>query len=58
MIYGDLDTTYTQAAGQYMAQHIKDAKEVIMSGAAHLPSMEQPQVFNEHVMAFLSSLPA
>lgn len=56
IIYGDLDTAYIQAAGKYMAQHISGAKEVIMPGVAHLPSMEQPQALNQHVLTFLASL--
>ncbi len=57
VLYGDLDTPYIQAAGKYMAEHIKGAKEVIMPNTAHLPSMDQPQAFNEHVLSFLASLP-
>ncbi len=56
IIYGDLDTAYIQAAGKYMAAHINGAKQVIMPGVAHLPSMEQPQALNQHVLTFLSSL--
>ncbi len=56
IIYGDLDTPYVQAAGKYMAEHIKDAREVIMPGVAHLPSMEQPQALNQHILSFLSTL--
>lgn len=56
IIYGDLDTSYIQAAGHYMAQHVNGAKEVIMPGVAHLPSMEQPQALNQHVLTFLESL--
>jgi len=56
VLYGDLDTAYIQAAGKYMAQHISGAKELIMPGVAHLPSMEQPQAFNENVLPFLAQL--
>ncbi|MEP6985292.1 MAG: alpha/beta hydrolase, partial [Chloroflexota bacterium] len=56
IIYGDLDTPYILAAGKYMAQHVKGAKEVVMSGVAHLPSMEQPQALNDIVASFLAQL--
>lgn len=56
IIYGDLDTPYILAAGKYMAQHIQGAQEVVMPGAAHLPSMEQPQVLNDIVLSFLAQL--
>ncbi len=56
LIYGDLDTPHIQASGKYMAQHISGAKEIVMPGVAHLPSMEQPQAFNENVLPFLAQL--
>jgi pimeloyl-ACP methyl ester carboxylesterase len=57
VLYGDLDTPYIQAAGKYMAEQIKGAKQVVMHNTAHLPSMDQPQAFNEQVLSFLASLP-
>jgi len=56
VIYGDLDTPHIHAAGKYMVENIKGAKEIVMSGVAHLPSMEQPQAFNENVLPFLAQL--
>jgi pimeloyl-ACP methyl ester carboxylesterase len=56
IIYGDLDTPDILAAGKYMARHIQGTKEVVMQGAAHLPSMEQPQALNEIVSSFLAQL--
>ncbi|MCA0457317.1 MAG: alpha/beta hydrolase [Chloroflexi bacterium] len=57
IIYGDLDTPYVQTAGKYLADHIAGAKRVIMSGVAHLPSMEQPAALNKIVLEFLAALP-
>lgn len=57
IIYGDLDTPYIQTAGKYLADHITGAKLVIMPGAAHLPSMEQPEALNKIVLDFLAALP-
>lgn len=56
VIYGDLDTPYIQAAGQYMAENIAGAKLAVMPGVAHLPSMEQPQALNAVVLPFLAQL--
>ncbi len=56
IIHGDLDTPHIQAAGHYMAQHISGAKEIVMSGVAHLPSMEQPKALNDIVLSFLAQL--
>jgi pimeloyl-ACP methyl ester carboxylesterase len=36
---------------------IAGAKKVVMRGTAHLPSMEQPAVFNRIVREFLAGLP-
>ncbi len=56
IIYGDLDTPHTQAAGKFMAQNITGAQLVIMPGAAHLPSIEQPEALNKIVLDFLTQL--
>ncbi len=56
IIYGDLDTPFIQAAGQHLAQHVSGAKRIVMSGVAHLPNMEQPSLFNQHILTFLSTL--
>lgn len=58
IIYGDLDTPHTQAAGRYMAENITGAKLVVMPGVAHLPSMEQPEALNKIVLDFLVHLPS
>jgi pimeloyl-ACP methyl ester carboxylesterase len=55
VINGDLDTPRTLAAAEFLAAGIHGARQVIISGAAHLPNMEQPEEFNRHVLSFLGS---
>jgi pimeloyl-ACP methyl ester carboxylesterase len=53
VIAGDLDTPRTLAAANYLAAHIPGAQQVSIAGTAHLPNMEQPAEFNQHVLDFL-----
>ncbi len=53
VIYGDIDAPYIPAAAEFLAKNIPGAKKVIMNGVAHLPNMEKPEEFNQHVLSFL-----
>jgi pimeloyl-ACP methyl ester carboxylesterase len=53
IIAGDLDTPKTLAAADYLAAGIRGARQVRITGAAHLPNMERPDEFNRYVLAFL-----
>jgi pimeloyl-ACP methyl ester carboxylesterase len=55
-VVGAQDEPYIHAAGDYMAQHIKGARTVIIENTAHLPSMERPAEFNRILADFLASL--
>lgn len=56
LIDGDLD--FEMIAQHHQALHaaIAGSVRLTMQGAAHLPSMEQPDEFNAQVRAFLSSI--
>ena len=56
VVIGDLDTNWAIAASDFLAKNIPNAKKVIMHGTAHLPNMEKPEEFNEHVLSFLSQI--
>jgi 3-oxoadipate enol-lactonase len=56
IINGDLDTPRTIAAADYLTEQIASAQHIIMTGTAHLPNMEQPDEFNQHVLSFLGNL--
>ncbi|MFN8663403.1 MAG: alpha/beta fold hydrolase [Thermomicrobiales bacterium] len=53
IVYGDQDIADVQQAGPLLAQKIPGAQLVVMANASHLPQMEQPERFNEIVLAFL-----
>lgn len=55
VIVGDVDLSDKLALSHQLAHDIKDAQEVIIPGAAHMVSMEQPALFNEAVMTFLQA---
>jgi pimeloyl-ACP methyl ester carboxylesterase len=56
VIVGTQDTPYMLAAADYMAQHIRSARKVIIEDAAHLPNMDQPDEFQRAVTAFLDDI--
>lgn len=53
LIAGDQDQPHVLASAKHFAANIPNTKSVIMPGTAHLPSMEQPAVFNRLVLDFL-----
>jgi 2-hydroxy-6-oxonona-2,4-dienedioate hydrolase len=57
IIVGSHDTPYILASADYMQEHIKSARKVIISDAAHLPNMDHPPEFQGIVQDFLMHLP-
>jgi pimeloyl-ACP methyl ester carboxylesterase len=55
IIAGALDTSAVLQMADTMEQHIAGAKKLIVEGAAHVPSMEFPDQFNQALSAFLKS---
>jgi pimeloyl-ACP methyl ester carboxylesterase len=53
VVVGELDLAYTHAAADFMCDNIRRVQRASIGGCAHLPSMEQPQRFNEIVGTFL-----
>ena len=53
ILVGDQDAVTPPADSQLMAERIKDAKLVTISGAGHLSPMEQPRAFNRALRQFL-----
>lgn len=52
LIVGDLDQPSMVRAAEYMVGQIANAQKVVMTGAAHLPNLEQPARFNTLVRNF------
>lgn len=53
VISGALDVVEFQEISSLLASNIKNATQVVMSGVAHLPSMEKPDEFNQIVSEFI-----
>ena len=53
IISGNLDVIEFQGISSLLANNIKNAKQVTMPGAAHLPNMEKPNEFNQIVFDFV-----
>ncbi len=56
VVVGDRDELYAVAAADYMADHIPGARKAVITNTAHLPNMEEPQVFNQILTDFLDSI--
>jgi pimeloyl-ACP methyl ester carboxylesterase len=56
IIVGDNDPITPPAVAESMNKAIPHSKLVIIKGAAHLSTMEQPEQVNQALRAFLSSL--
>jgi pimeloyl-ACP methyl ester carboxylesterase len=57
VIFGELDFPHIARRCRYLAAEIPRATLTAWPDAAHLPSLEQPQHFNEILLQFLDTLP-
>ena len=57
VVVGDLDHRSILEIADLLTTGIPGARKVVMSGTAHVPSMEQPGEFNRLVVEFLADLP-
>lgn len=55
LIVGALDHAELNRAADVMSAAMPDARKVVIEGAAHLPNMEQPDIFNRTMLDFLSA---
>ena len=58
VIAGDLDDENVLNSVDLLAEHMPNAQKRIITGAAHLLSMEKPEEFTQLVMGFLDSISA
>lgn len=56
VLIGALDVPRTVAAGHHLAAHIPGARSFVFPNCAHLPNLEQPELFNQVVLDFLRGL--
>lgn len=55
VIAGEKDFFFPWTEVQKVADSIANARFVVMENVGHLPNMEDPQVFNEHLSAFYAA---
>jgi len=55
-LVGEQDVPDILASADVLVRGLPDAQKVVMPAAAHLPSMEQPELFNRLTLDFLASL--
>ena len=56
VIAGALDDPEILRAADVLATEIPNAKKVIIPDGAHVPNMEQPDLFNRTVLDFLATV--
>jgi pimeloyl-ACP methyl ester carboxylesterase len=56
VLVGDEDVPDIQAISERLAREIPGARREMIAGAAHVPSMERPEEFDELVLGFLESV--
>lgn len=54
LLAGEEDTVASPAMMQRMARKIGKTTDVVIPDAGHLANLEQPQLFNQHVAAFIA----
>ncbi len=54
IIAGELDESTPPAQSHELHSTIAGSQQVMICGVAHLSNVEQPEVFNQHVLAFLN----
>ncbi|WP_167752921.1 alpha/beta fold hydrolase [Pusillimonas caeni] len=55
IIASDQDTVYPQAVTQELLARIPHAASAVIANAGHISNLEQPQAFNEAILAFLKA---
>jgi pimeloyl-ACP methyl ester carboxylesterase len=54
VVLGELDVDEKHRTAERFAAEIPDARLVFIPDAAHLPSLERPEVFDDLVLEFLA----
>jgi pimeloyl-ACP methyl ester carboxylesterase len=56
VLVGEHDVPDVLESAERLARDIPGARKIVLPGTAHLPSLEQPEVFNRLVLKFLAEL--
>ena len=57
LLWGERDVTVPTSTAALLASNFRNAKLVIIPGAAHMPYEEDPESFNREVLAYLDARP-
>lgn len=55
IVVGDQDAYTPVPDAEYMHQRILNSELVVIEASGHMPNLEQPAVFNEHLLRFLQT---
>lgn len=55
LVWGKLDVLTPFMNGEFMAQHIPNARLITFEDAAHMPMIDRPERFNQEVLDFLKA---
>jgi 3-oxoadipate enol-lactonase len=55
IIVGEYDLPHMLLLAQELGKQLPHAQQMVLPDAAHVVSMEQPELFNQHVLAFLQT---
>jgi len=58
VVVGDQDQPDVIAGAALLAEAIPHARHAVIPNTAHLPNLEQPEIFNRLVLDFLATVPA
>ena len=56
VVVGENDLPFLRLAADYLVEHLPSASKVFIPNAAHLPNMEQPELFSAALTDFLISV--
>jgi pimeloyl-[acyl-carrier protein] methyl ester esterase len=56
IIHGELDVICLPQASEYLSMHIRNAREVVLSGCGHIPFLTQSSKFNASIEGFRDKL--
>ncbi len=57
LVWGERDTWVTKAMGENLARQLSQSRLEVIPGAAHVPMVDKPEVFNRLLLDWLEALP-
>jgi pimeloyl-ACP methyl ester carboxylesterase len=57
LVWGERDTWVTKVMGENLAKQLSQSRLEVIPGAAHVPMVDKPEVFNRLLLDWLEALP-